>query len=149
MTARTGQPWTAKEADWLAGPGRRLTAAQAGEVLGRTAKAVSEARGRFGVSVLGPRLGDSPRIRRYVAALNADGLTDSEIAARLDRRRRTVTLLRTRMGLASNRTGPGYRRRRARLTRRQCRANGVEHLVELREMHRRAERAKHGGQTSG
>jgi hypothetical protein len=70
--------------------------------------------------------------KQKIRELNAQGWSDSEIAATVGITRREICNHRKRMGLASNRNNERYRQRVAAKTREQCAKAGVDSLAEIR-----------------
>ena len=141
--------WRMSELAFLRSPeGRAMTAAECGARIGRTAKAVSNARATFGIPVNAGWVVRNDSATTRIRELFAAGWLDREIAADVGCSRRTIGNLRRRLGLGRQPTGGGhYGRVRAEVYKRVCAANGVRSLAEMGRIKRAIARLRPANDT--
>ena len=127
-----GQPWTPAECEYV----RVCRAAKvpasiiAKYLPGRTAKGVFQRARTMGLSV--PQRFRATDMVQFIRDRNAQGWSDSEIAAARGVDRHAVTHVRKELGLPWNRFSDHVRRKAAAKTAEQCRAAGLASLAAVR-----------------
>lgn len=125
--------WTPPEIERLAVLYRDHTAGECAAELGRSVRAVYQAVDLHGLKKARRAVIDG-HFLAAIMRLNREGLSDTEIADRIDCERHTVTKYRGRLGRPSNARGERYRGRVRENTRRQCERMGVDSVGELRSL---------------
>jgi predicted DNA-binding protein YlxM (UPF0122 family) len=126
-----GKVWTKKHDATLLRHYKKLSVSEIAKVLDRSESSVYQRAARLGLSDHRDKV-ELEKRKRKLKGLIERGLSDSEVALRLNMDRRALTEMRCRMGIVANGRSERYRRRVAEKTRRQCRASGVRNLAELR-----------------
>ena len=140
MAGRGVRPWTAEEEELLRRDYRRRPGRELAAELDRPLHQVRGKAKRMGLAV--PQRIKAPGFEAFLRARNAEGWSDSEIAAARGADRHGVTGMRRRLGLPSNATSNRVRAKIAAAAARQCRREGVASLGALRvEVFRRRARA--------
>jgi hypothetical protein len=138
----SGQRWTDEEKRILKASYKTVPTRELATQLGRSARAIYA---RMAVDGLA-----TPRIRfdgwklELIRQRNADGLSDSDIAAELGADRHCITAQRKRLGLPSNACHARQRDKIRVCTKRQCDRAGVSSVGELRAVVYRARAIKAG-----
>ncbi len=130
LTGRRRRPWSPADRAVLRAGFRRLPAERIGRLLDRPVHQVYQAAYRLGLSWA--QAWDAASMRPVIAARNAAGWPDSEIARELRVDRHAVARARREMGLPSNARSAWVRDRVRAATAAQCRAAGVANLGALR-----------------
>jgi hypothetical protein len=126
-----GKAWTTEQDATIAKHYKKLPVREIALRLCRTESSVYQRASRLGLNDHRDKV-ELEKRKRKLARLIQQGLSDSEVASRLNMDRRALTEMRCRMGIVANGRSERYRRRVAEKTRRQCREAGVKNLAELR-----------------
>ncbi|HUU59676.1 MAG TPA: hypothetical protein VMZ50_09035 [Phycisphaerae bacterium] len=131
LTTRNVRPWTGADVAAVRGHYKRdLTAHEIGRRIGRAAHQVHAKARLLGLSR--NHAIARPGFAAFLRRRNADGWSDTEIAAAWGADRHAVSNARRRLGLPSNATGPRARAKIAAAQKRQCARAGVASLAELK-----------------
>jgi hypothetical protein len=126
-----GLPWADKDDAFLVRTYKRKRIGDVAAHLSRTVSSVYQRANRLGLNEHRNKLELSKR-KSKIRKLLKQGLSDSEVAARVLMGRRALTEMRFRMGIPANGRSERYKRRVAKKTREQCKAAGVRNLAEIR-----------------
>lgn len=127
-----GKIWTAKEDIFLQKSYKRKRVSEIASRLGRSMSSVYQRSNKLGLNERRDHA-EIARRKRRIRKLISQGLSDSEVATRLNMDRRALTEMRCRMGVSANGRSERYRKRVARRTKEQCRKAGVRNLAEIRK----------------
>lgn len=126
-----GIPWTEKDDAFLTGAYKRTPTYDIASRLGRTVKAVHQRADKLGIN----EKRDEAEIKRRKAQIRQlikQGWSDSEVASKLNMARRSLTNMRSSMGVPANGRSQRYRQQVSKKTIEQCKNAGVKNLGEIR-----------------
>jgi hypothetical protein len=126
-----GYPWKASDDAFLRKHFGKLTAAEIGKAINRSASSVYQRSAKLGL-IQKRNPVEQKRRRDLIAKHAKQGLSDSEVAAIVGIERRTVGDIRTNLGIPANGRSERFRKRVAAKTREQCEKAGVRNLAELK-----------------
>lgn len=126
-----GIPWTPKDDAFLVRSYKRKPIAEIASRLRRTVSSVYQRANKLELNEKRNKAEIESR-KSKIRKLIAKGLSDSEVASKLQMDRRALTEMRCRMGVKANGRSERYRQRVAKKTKDQCRKAGVKNLAEVR-----------------